>query len=332
VSEASSMQTPDAAEAPLRGAIDVHAHVLTPSLRTAMLDAGHGQPDGMPALPEWDPDSALSVMDRTGIRAAVLSVSSPGVLLDGDVDHAARLARTVNDEGAALVAVHPDRFGLFASLPLPDVAAAVAEVRRAYDYLGVDGVALQTNYAGIYLGDNTFDPLMAELDERSAVVHVHPTSPACWHRTSLDRPRPMLEFLFDSTRAIAALALNGVLDRYPRVRFIVSHAGAALPVLADRIAGFAIMKSPSAPVDVIGALQRLHYDVAGFVLPRALPALLNLVGAERLLYGSDYPFTAGWMVEGLAGALAGTDVLTEDQRHLLTSGRGEELFPRWARR
>jgi predicted TIM-barrel fold metal-dependent hydrolase len=142
----------------------------------------------------------------------------------------------------------------------------------------------------------------------------------------------MLEFPFDSTRAIAALALNGVLDGYPRVRFIVSHAGAALPVLADRLAGFAIMESPSAPVDVLGALQRLHYDVAGFVLPRALPALLNLVGTERLLYGSDYPFTADWVVRGLADALAGTDVLTEGQLHSLTSGGAEELFPRWGRR
>lgn len=332
MSEAPPVWTTDAAAAPLQGAIDVHAHFLTPSLRTAMIDAGHGRPDGMPALPEWNPDTALTVMERTGIRAAVLSVSSPGVLLDGDVGRAARLARTVNDEGAAHVAAHPDRFGLFASLPLPDVAAAVAETRRAFDRLQVDGITLQTNYAGIHLGDRVFEPLMAELDERSAVVHVHPTSPACWQQTSLGRPRPMLEFPFDSTRAIAALVLNGVLDRYPRVRFIVSHAGAALPVLADRIAGFAVMESPSAPVDVIGALQRLHYDVAGFVLPRALPALLNLVGSERLLYGSDYPFTADWVVFGLAGAIAGTDVLSEEQRNSMTSGRAEELFPRWRRR
>ncbi|MCV7419997.1 amidohydrolase [Mycobacterium yunnanensis] len=313
------------------GAIDVHAHFVTPSLRTAMIDAGHDRPDGMPSVPEWDPATALTVMDRIGIRAAVLSVSSPGVLLDDDVDRAVRLARTVNDEGAALVAAHPGRFGLFASLPLPDVDAAVVEARRAFDRLGVEGIALHTNYAGIYLGDPDFEPLMAELDERSAVVHIHPTSPACWQQTSLNRPRPMLEFLFESTRAVAALILNGVLDRYPRVRFIVSHAGAALPVVADRIAGFAVMESPSAPVDVLGALQRLHYDVAGFALPRALPALLNLVGAERLLYGSDYPFTADWVVEGLAGALRGTDVLTDGQRDSLTNRRADELFPRLRR-
>jgi predicted TIM-barrel fold metal-dependent hydrolase len=102
-------------------------------------------------------------------------------------------------------------------------------------------------------------------------------------------------------------------------------------VLADRIAGFAALESPSAPVDVIAALQRLHYDVAGFVLPRALPALLNLVGTERLLYGSDYPFTADWVVLGLASAMAGTDVLSAEQRNSMTSGRAEELFPRWRR-
>ncbi|TXI49399.1 MAG: amidohydrolase [Mycolicibacter arupensis] len=314
----------------MRDAIDVHAHFLTPSLRTAMIDAGHERPDGMPVLPEWNPDIAMSVMDRTGIRAAVLSVSSPGVLLDGDLARAARLARTVNDEGAALVAAHPHRFGLFASLPLPDVEAAITETRYAFDRLAVDGITLQTNYGGTYLGNPAFEPLMAELDARAAVVHVHPTSPACWDQTALGRPRPMIEFPFDSTRAVAALALNGVLDRYPRVRFIVSHAGAALPVLADRLAGFAILESPSAPVDVLAALQRLHYDVAGFVLPRALPALLNLVAPERLLYGSDYPFTADWLVHGLAAALAGTEVLTEAQRQSMTRGQAEGLFPRLA--
>jgi predicted TIM-barrel fold metal-dependent hydrolase len=133
---------------PLHSAIDVHAHFLTPRLREAMIRTGHDQPDGMPALPQWDPQTALSMMDRTGIRSAVLSVSSPGVLLSDDPADVRDLPRVVNEEGAAIVAQHPDRFGLFASLPLPDVRSAIDEIRYALDDLGADGIALETHSAG----------------------------------------------------------------------------------------------------------------------------------------------------------------------------------------
>lgn len=315
---------------PLDGAIDVHAHFLTPRLRAAMHATGHDRPDGMPAIPEWDAARALAVMDRMGIRASVLSVSSPGVLLDGDIAAAVSLARAVNEDGADIVAAHPRRFGLFASLPLPDVGAAVTEATYAFDQLGVDGIALHTNYAGTYLGDTDLDPLMAVLDDRRAVVHIHPTSPACWEHTALQRPRPMLEFLFDTTRAVAALVLNDVPGRFPGIRFIVSHSGAALPVLADRIAAFALIDSPEHPVDVVGALRRLHYDVAGFAFPRAVPALLGLVAPEQLLYGSDYPFTPDWAVHGLATALAASTDLTDRQREQVTHLNATELLPRFA--
>jgi predicted TIM-barrel fold metal-dependent hydrolase len=319
-----------ASNAPLHSAIDVHAHFLTPQLHEAMIRSGNEQPDGMPAVPQWDPQTALAMMDRTGISAAVLSVSSPGVLLSDDPADVRDLARAVNEEGAAIVHENPNRFGLFASLPLPDISSAIDEIRYALDDLGADGIALETHYRGIYLGAPEFDPVMDELNDRAAVVHIHPTSPACWPQTSLGRPRPMIEFLFDTTRALTSLALNGVLDRHPAIRFIVAHSGAALPVLADRIAAFAVTENPQQPVDVLGALRRLHYDVAGFALPRALPALLSLIHTDRLLYGSDYPFTPDWVVNGLAEALAGTDLLTDDDRLLLSRGNAASLFPRLA--
>ena len=291
---------------------------------------GHAMPDGMAAIPEWEPHAALTMMDRTGIASAVLSVSSPGVLLTDDPADARELARAVNEEGAAIVGRHPDRFGLLASLPLPDVDAAIHEIAYAFDELGVDGIALETHYRGIYLGAPEYEAVMQSLHERQAVVHLHPTSPACWSHTALGRPRPMIEFLFDTTRAVASLVLNGVVDRYPGIRFIVPHCGAALPVLADRIAAFAVMESLSRPIDVVGALGRLHYDVAGFALPRALPALLNLVGSDRLLYGSDHPFTPDWAAYGLAEALAASDVVTGADRVLLCRGNAAALFPRLA--
>ncbi|MFC1431790.1 amidohydrolase family protein [Streptacidiphilus sp. N1-3] len=313
---------------PLGGAIDVHAHYLTDRLRTAMTDAGHAMPDGMPAIPEWSPRAALELMDQAGIRAALLSVSSPGVHF-GDDRAAAALARSVNDEGLALVERHPDRFGLMASLPLPDVPAAIAEAERALD-AGADGITLKTHYDGSYLGDARFDPLMQLLDERSAVVCLHPTSSPCWEATSLGHPRPMLEFPFETTRAVANLALSRTLERCPRISFIVPHAGAALPVLADRIAAFALMAQPGPAVDVLAVLRRLYYDTAGFSLPRALPALLHLVDGDRLLYGSDYPFTPGWVVQALAQGLAEDGGLTPPQQAAMLHGNASRLFPRFA--
>lgn len=309
----------------LGGAIDVHAHYITPSYRRALTDAGHAHPDGMPAIPEWSPEGALALMDETGVATAVLSVSSPGVSL-GDTTARAALARTVNTEGAAVVGEHPRRFGLLASLPLPDVRAALAELGHALDVLGADGVILLTHYDGVYLGDSHFEPLMAELHSRGTVVLLHPTSPACGERTALGFPRPMAEFLFDTTRAVAALVLRRVLERYPGIRFVVPHAGAALPVTADRIATFARMSGTD--VDVVATLRGLHYDVAGAALPRALPALLALVAPDRLVYGSDYPFTSAPAVKALAAALAATDALDATGKHMMTSGNARSLFPR----
>ncbi|MFE4176597.1 amidohydrolase family protein [Streptomyces sp. NPDC056909] len=310
---------------PLAGAIDVHSHFITDRLRAAMRQAGVTEPDGMPAIPDWDPVSALSHMDTVGIRTAMLSVSSPGVGF-GDPAATRDLAGSVNEEGAELVRAHPGRFGLLASLPLPDIPASLAEAEYALDQLGADGIALQTHYQGHYLGDPLYEPLMALLDARRAVVCLHPTSPQCWKDASLGYPRPMLEFPFDTTRAVAHLILSGTLRRHPRISFIVPHAGAALPVLADRIAVFALMRAEGPPADVLKELATLHFDLAGFALPRALPALLQLTDAQHLLYGSDYPFTPDWAVEGLARTLAGG--LDPTAQEAMLRHNALRLFPR----
>jgi hypothetical protein len=114
--------------------IDVHAHYLTDRYRQAAEAAGHARPDGMPGLPRWSVQAALGMMDRFHIEAAILSVSSPGVHF-GDNAAARALARSVNEEGARAVSDHPGRFGLFASLPLPDVDGALEELAYALDVL-----------------------------------------------------------------------------------------------------------------------------------------------------------------------------------------------------
>ncbi|WP_159672064.1 amidohydrolase family protein, partial [Streptomyces mexicanus] len=151
--------------------IDVHQHIVPPVWATTL--AALGLDSGGWAIPHWSPGSAIAMMDQQGIATGVLSVTAPGVHL-GDDTQAQNLARAVNEYGAEVVKDNPDRFGHFASIPLPDVDAAVAEAVHALDILHADGVVLMSNACGRYLGDPDFEPLWAELDRRAANVFVHP--------------------------------------------------------------------------------------------------------------------------------------------------------------
>jgi len=306
------------------GRLDVHAHHLPEPYRQALEHAGHARPDGMPAIPAWSAGEHVALLDRLGIATALLSISTPGVHL-GDGAATRDLARMVNEEGRRAVVDHPGRFGLLASLPLPDVDAAIAEVAHCVDHLDVDGFVLLTHVGDTYLGDPALDPLFAELDRRGARVLIHPTSPVCWEQTSFGRPRPMLEFLFDTTRAVVNLVLNGVVARHPDLRLIVPHCGATLPVIADRVAGFSLLMG--ADVDVLRDLGGLHYDLAGSPLPRQLDALLQITTLEHLHYGSDFPFTPDFVAEIVAGQL---DRAGDPPGTLFDALRAntERLFPR----
>ncbi|GAB3571005.1 amidohydrolase family protein [Amycolatopsis endophytica] len=307
--------------------VDVHSHFVTDHYRTEAQQAGHALPDGMPAWPEWSADRQLELMDTHGIRTAVLSTSSPGVHF-GDDRAAARLARHVNDTAAELERDHPGRFRQFASLPLPDVPAALAEAERALEELGAAGFTVESNIAGTYLGDPRFEPLLTQLNDRGAAVFIHPTSPPCWEAVSPDRPRPMLEFPFDTTRAVADLLLRGTLVRYPGIRFVIPHCGGTLPLLADRIELFrtAFMSTTDQP-STREQLSRLWYDLAGTPFPAQAPALVELVGTDRLLYGSDFCFTPP---PAVAGQVASLDAAANPEPGIgwreLTTRNAEELL------
>lgn len=307
--------------------IDVHCHYLPEFYREALVANGHERPDGIWGIPAWSEQAALEAMDEVGVTTSYLSISSPGVHF-GDGPAAAELARRVNEEGARLARAHPGRFEFFASTAVPDIEAALSEIGYAFDELGAAGVVLETNLDGVYLGNELLAPLYAELDRRSAVVFLHPTSPAgpCTGAApALPYPRPMLEFLFDTTRTVADLVLSGSLERYPNVRWIVPHAGAVLPVLASR-------------VDVIGAravgktqpmrraLRQLHFDLAGMPLPEMLPALLSVADPERLHFGSDWPFTPLPECVNAAAALEASPLLAGSLLSDVMHRNAERLF------
>ena len=311
--------------------IDVHAHFVPDFYRDALIAAGLTRPDGIKAIPPWSAEEALDTMDRLRVTRSYLSISSPGVHF-GDDAAAAELARRCNEEAAELAARH-GRFGWFASVPLPDVDAAVAEAEHALTRLGADGIVVETNARGQYLGDPALEPLYALATARRVPVFVHPTTPHEAEHLALGYPRPMLEFLFETTRSITDLVLSGVLTRHEDLRVIVPHAGAALPVLANRIELLLpiLAEGGATPPSMREALRNLHFDLAGAPVRELLGALLSVADPDRVHYGSDYPFTPPDACVRLAERLDATDQLDESLREKIDSTNAEALFARAAR-
>lgn len=301
--------------------IDLHSHFVTDSYVAAARAAGLEHPDGMPGWATWSVEEHLDLMAAGGISKSYLSISSPGVHF-GD-DRAARaLAREVNEYGAALRHEHPDQFGHFASIPLPDVDGALQEAVYALDVLGADGVVVETNAHGVYLGDERNEPLWAELDRRGALVFVHPTSAPHVEGVALGRPRPLIEFLFDTARAASDLVFGRVLLRHPNIRWVLTHTAGVLPLLVDRMDMFRPVLLPAFADDpsVREQLSGVWFDMAGIPFPRQVPAFAAAFGTDRLVYGSDYCWTppAGVLVQIASVDEADPPSSTESWRELTT--------------
>jgi predicted TIM-barrel fold metal-dependent hydrolase len=267
------------------GAVDVHHHAVLTGYRAALERRGVQAQPGVP-FPAWTPEQSLTWMERAGVERALLSVGSPGFHF-GDLPGTVELTALCNAELAGLREREPARFGILAAVPLPDLAASLTQVERGLAD-GFDGVGLLTAYEGRLLGAPEWEELYALLDERGALVHVHPSIPCDWPAEAPVRPS-LLEYPFETTRAIVELARHGVFGRYPRIRWVFSHGGGTLAALSERITG----GNPHAPVlggdSLHTVLAASRFDSA-LVGPAALAALSLVVGPERILYGSDLPF------------------------------------------
>lgn len=314
------------------GRIDVHHHFLPDFYADALAKAGLKTVDGGMPIPAWSVEAALQVMDRQQIETAMISLSSPSAHFLPPAKRAGLLAE-VNAAGAALVAAHPGRFGFFASLPMPDIDASLAEIRRAFDGLGADGVILETNVDGVYLGAPVFAPIFAELNRRKATVFLHPTSPACFDAVALGRPAPLLEFPLDTTRTLVDLLYSRTLQAHPEIKVIVPHGGAALPALAARIAAFAnlpfIAPRPQSEAEVFAVLERLYYDVALSAHPIAFDGLRRIAPITQILFGSDWPFTPEIGVARNIHQLS-ENGLSEAEMRAIARENALRVFPRLA--
>ena len=275
--------------------IDTHHHVYPPAYLAQERERIQKTTHALFArLLEWTPARALEVMDKNGIATAIASISAPGIWF-GDAVAARRTARECNEYCARLATDHKGRFGQFAAIPLPDVESSLHEIEYAFDVLKADGIALMTNYDDRWPGDPAFAPVFGELNRRKAVVYFHPTAASFLASVIPGVPAPTIEFPFDTTRAIVSLLFGGTLSRCPDIRFIFSHGGGALPMVAGRIVGVAKNRKDLAdrvPTGVMHELGRLYLDVVGISSRSCFEAARDLVGPSRLLFGTDYPFWA----------------------------------------
>lgn len=240
-------------------------------------------------------------MKAANISKSIVSIPQSH-LQPGEDAQARRVARYCNQYADDLKKQYPEQFGYWATLPLPDVEGALAELAHVFDNLNPDGVGLLSNHHGVYLGDAQFDPIFAELNRRKATVFIHPAVPCTARNGSCTPSLPMpslpqglAEYMFDETRVFFNLFTSGTVDRFPNIRYVISHAGGTMPPILERFSRFkgslgAAPDKPSADIKAILA-ERFYFDLSGFVLPDQIHGLRRLVPDTRLLFGSDFPYT-----------------------------------------
>jgi len=280
------------AQAPASGPrrLDLHHHFGTPDwVRMTATRKSQGYQTWQP----YTPAKALEDMDRGGVAASMLSITTPGIWF-GDKDETRRMARELNEYGAKMVADYKGRFGLFAVLPLPDVEASLREIEYAFDTLKADGVGLLSSYGNRWHGDPEFAPVFAELNRRRAVVYTHAAAPPCCQNLQPGINETTIEYNTDTSRTIISLIESGRANACPDIQFIFSHAGGTIPSLAGRFLGQAAsaesLAKPAPPNSRLYHLRRFYYDTAGSANPVQMVSLKMIVPTTQIVFGTDFPF------------------------------------------
>jgi aminocarboxymuconate-semialdehyde decarboxylase len=274
-----------------------------------------------------DIDYREELLQEMGVDTQVLSLTTPGTHVESPAT-AARLASLVNDAFAAVVQDKRGRFAALATLPLNDPEAAVRELERACTQLGFPGAMLFSNVNGVALADARFWPLYEVADGLGAVLHVHPTNPVGVEAMTEYWLMPLVGFPCDTTLAAAKLVFSGVAERFPRIRWVLSHLGGAIPYLAERLdRGYHAFRDCRAhltrpPSEI---LEQFYFDTVNFD-PGALQLAAAFAGTDHLLAGSDYPHQIGSipaMLQSIRGlpvsGLAQSGILGDNAARLLWS-------------
>jgi len=321
--------------------IDVHNHYYPPEYIKALEQgpsavritydqnknpALHYPGDYNVAVPgHRDIDYREQVLREQGIDTQVITLTTPGTHIE-DPATAVRLAQLVNDCFARVVADKKGLFAALATLPLCDPPASVEELRRAMKQLRFPGAMVFSNINGVALSDQRFWKLWEAANELGAVIHIHPTNPVGVEAMLDYWLMPLVGFLMDTTLAASSLVFSGVVERFPRIRWILGHLGGAIPYLCERLdrgyEAFAeCRKNISRPPS--SYLKEFYFDTVNFD-PRALELAVSFAGADHILAGSDYPHAIG-SIPKMLESLKAMKVPEEDRKKILGGNAGRLL-------
>ncbi|HEY2684911.1 MAG TPA: amidohydrolase family protein [Steroidobacteraceae bacterium] len=301
--------------------IDVHHHVFPEPLASVLRT--YWPANSLPGL-----DRSMQELSAGGTSFAMMSYPNYDIL-SFDKARLSGLIHETNSAAKDLIRPNLQRYGLFASLPLPFVDSALEEITYCYDKLETDGILLLSSYNDKWLGDASFAPVLDELNRRKAVVFVHPAASTCCRGLVPGLSDSVIEYETDTARTLASLLFSGTAERCPDIRFIFSHAGGSMPSLIERFTT-ATQPSPAVakniPKGALAYLRAFHYDTAQAVNPTALGALLRIVEPSQVLFGTDFPYRhAPDQVAALRGLHLPATTLTA-----ILAGNAERLIPRSA--
>ena len=335
----SSSNTTEGREAApkLTGLIDTHHHIVLPEYESAIARAG-ATDFSRPLRKNTDAQEEIDSMAALGIVGAVVNPLSVAGVHHGDDADAQYLTRSVNDALAKFSSRSPNTFGFFGTLPFPDQAGSLRELEHCMDKLNADGVILLSHQNGTYVGDAAFDELYGEMNRRSAAVFVHPTRPDYLDKLKLDLWPALIEYTFETTRVAMNLIYNGVMDRYPNIRWILAHGGGCLPYVTLRTELLTELDKNMAdfrlanPDGLSRYFRQFWYDTAIAASPPALAALYQVADPSHIMFGSDWPYLNQKWEDIQVETLATSDTLTPRWRELMIAENAAALFPRFARR
>lgn len=300
--------------------IDMHSHYFPDKYYYLLNKYNITHPDNV-FVPKWNLEDHLSKMEKANIIYAALSITSPFFNFVSPSE-LAQAVRDCNEEGSKIAEENPDKIGILASLPLPDVQASIDEIEYCTKKLNVKGFALPTHASGVYIGNPALDPVMKALDDVGALVTLHPTSPALViENVNETLPIPLFEFYVDTARAMLNMVYRKVFDKFPNIRFVMPHGGGCFTTMVERLSSGA-----GAALDIRGNMKKMYFDLAGSPLPLHLPMLLEIVGVEKLVYGVDFPYPS--LEDGIAhgNKLDYSNLLSEEQRKMIYTENAKKLL------
>ncbi|MFZ5692728.1 MAG: amidohydrolase family protein [Pseudomonadota bacterium] len=316
----------------MRGPVDFHAHLIDPAVysETQAFSIFAQTTDAARAASVLarmaDIDERIAAMDAMGVGTQILSSSLVHqCTYDAEPDDALRLDAAMNETIARAVAAHPDRLRGLGSVPLQAPELATRELTRCMSDLGLSGVTISTRVRDLDIGDARLRPFWEAVEALGAVVFIHPAG----NHDPRFRKWQLWNSIgqsFEEAMAIASLFYEGILDAYPRLKIVISHGGGYMPFYLGRIARNYVEKPATranmskAPIEY---LRMLHYDTCVYD-PDTLSDLVRIVGAERIVMGSDYPVGEMKPSEFVRDCTA----LDAAGRELVLAGNAERLLAR----